>query len=119
MRVFQVTLTREMNCTIAAENEAELEKALENLDTWDFDDWNPPDWEWSIYDPLKRVLTSKDAERFPNHLKKPDMAVKDEEILSIEDVGATKVMDQVEVTIREHKQKILLAEVQARLPGID
>lgn len=117
MRIYNVTLTRELQCTIAAENEQELEKALENAQ-YDIDDWNPSDWEWTVYDPLKQVRVVGDLNRYPDSPREPVMVVDRGAVVSIEDVGVAEIMEKVEATIRAHKAKIALDAVQMKIPGI-
>lgn len=85
MPVFHVTLTKEMDVTILADTEADLEAALEeeNIDSY----WDPPEWTWEIYNPLKAV---KQAAKVPKEVGKFDMAVVDGRILSADERGDLK-----------------------------
>lgn len=117
MRIFNVTLTREMQCTIAAENEAELIKALKDA-RYDFDDWDPPEWDWSIHDPLTQIRSTKDLPRMKMEPQEPDMGVDDRgEIKAIEDLPET-LMDEVRATLLDHQRKIVQEELQVKLPGM-
>ena len=118
MRIYEVTLTRTMTCTIAAENEVELEAALEDAQ-YDFDDWNPPDWAWTVFDPLKALKKPEDLDRLPKVQKKPDMGVDDRgEILAFSDLDEAAVMEEIEATVREVKLKVGMSDRQGMLPGI-
>ena len=119
MRIYHVTLTREMNCTIAAENEAELQKALADA-SYDFDDWNPPDWEWTVFDPLKAIKKPEDLERLPKWQEKPDMGVDDRgEIRAFSDLDEAATMEKIEATVREVKLTVGMSDRQGKLPGVE
>jgi hypothetical protein len=117
MRIYNVTLTRELQCTIAAENEQDLEKALQDAQ-YEIDDWNPSDWEWTVYDPLKQVKTVGDLNRYPDSPKEPDMVVDRGTVLALDDVDVAEVIEKIEETIRAHKAKIAFDAVQMKIPGI-
>lgn len=119
MRIYHVTLTREMTCTIAAENEAELEAALKEA-AYDFDDWNPPEWEWTVFDPLSRVKKPEDLERLPKWQAKPDMGVDDRgEIRAFSDLDGAATMEKIEATVREVKATVGMSDRQGKLPGVE
>ena len=119
MRIYHVTLTREFNCTIAAENEAELEAALEKA-KYDFDDWDPPEWEWSVFDPLKTLKKPKDIERLPKWQTPPNMGVDDRgEIVAFSDLDEAETMAKIEETTREVKLAVGMSELQKKLPGVE
>lgn len=119
MRIYHVTLTREMHCTIAAENEAELQKALADA-SYDFDDWNPPDWEWSVFDPLSTIERVADLERLPTEQKRPHMGVDDRgEIVAFSDLDEAETMAKIEETVRAVKLRVGMAEVQGKIPGVE
>lgn len=115
MRIFNVTLTRTMDVTIAASDEAELELALENS-RYDFEDWNPPEWEWDAEDHLSQIKTEEDLDKYPDEPPMPHMGVCKKRVLASED--CPDIMAEIEATIRNHKQAIVLHSRQMKLPGV-
>ena len=113
-RIFHVTLRREMECTVVAESEEELEIALGNAD---IEDWDVPDWEWDITDPTKLLRTTKDLDRLPDDPDAPDMGVVKSEVLAFSDVKAEvpDILDQVASDTRAIKQRITLEEINGNL----
>lgn len=113
-RIFHVTLRREMECTIVAESEAELDAALTKAD---LDDWDPPDWEWDITDPTKLLRTTKDLDRLPDEPDAPDMGVIKREVLAFSDVEAEvpDILEQISNETKALKQRITLEEINGNL----
>lgn len=114
MRVFRVRLFREMDLTIAAESEKELEEALREA-RYDFDDWNPPTWDWTVTDPLGRCRTMAEVDRI--RVEEPDMGVVKGEIRAHEDCD-DDLMERIEATVKETQRKIYVEALQVKLPGV-
>jgi hypothetical protein len=120
MRIFHVTISREFDCTIAAESEENLDSALQEY-SYEFEDWSDAKWMWVIHDPLEKVRTSKHFSLVDDEPHGPDMAVLDEEILCLNDATDrdNELMEKIRETIRQHKRKIAQNELQEKLPGIE
>jgi hypothetical protein len=110
-RVFHVTATKEMDFTILAESREEVLAALEKVEH-EVDDWDPPDWDFSAYDPLGRT------KKIPEKLFKFDMVVLEGEIRSAEEtyMGADKKIAEMR-DAAEKELEALRAEKAPLLPG--
>ena len=119
MRIYNVVISRELDCTIAAESEEALDLALNDY-SYEFEDWGDSQWVWTIHDPLTRVKSSRHFSYVDDEPNQPDMALLDGEILNMCDaISRDKdLMDKVSEVIRAHKRKIAQDENQAKLPGI-
>jgi len=82
-RIYQVTFTREFECSIVAESKEELARALKDQEH-EFDEWAGADagWDTHVIDPYRH---SKSASEIPKVFKAPDMGVLDGECVNILD----------------------------------
>jgi len=120
MRIFHVTISREFDCTIAAESEENLDSALQEY-SYEFEDWSDRPWTWVIRDPFDRVRSSKQFRLIGDEPEQPDMALIQEDILCFSDAEDRdeELMGKIRETIRAHKRKITQDELQEKLPGIE
>jgi hypothetical protein len=121
LRVFNVTLTKDFDVTVLAESEEEVEALLENCQREIDRDWNPPDWTFSVHDPLKRI---KSADKVPKQLPFFDMVVVDGELLSAYETGSLKekiesIKVEAQRQLDEYATRLALDKVQCKLPGIE
>jgi hypothetical protein len=115
-RIFHVTFTKEFETTIVAEDENEVQGALDKC--LDFDDWCDTEWDFSISDPLS---WHKNPENVPRKFNEPDMGIDAGEAVNIYDYQKTHpdYMEKVEADAAEHARKLHEAKTQAKIPGTE
>jgi hypothetical protein len=116
-RIFHVTFTREFQCSIVAESEAELDAALESQDH-EFDEWADQDkWEYQITDHLRMVKQIGQPSMIPKEFKEPDMGVEDGECVNIYDYAKSHpgYLDLVNAEATEVARQITLDKLTPKL----
>jgi hypothetical protein len=118
MRIYRVTFTRTMTVTIAAESEADLERAL---DVTDPDDWEMPQWERHVEDLIARSVVPADPQAEPKPVvATPDLGVAHDEIVAFDDLDdPDATMKQIEETLQAHRWSEWIKARQGTLPGIE
>jgi len=117
-RVFHVSLQRTFDCTIVADTKEELEEALGSLSSYDFDEWDLPEWTWTIRDPLEN-LNVKNLDSIPDSpSKSPTMGVLGGEILNFSDVLARKpdIREELTEEVKAVKRRVTVDELNLSLP---
>ena len=117
-RVFHITLTKTFDCTILADSEKDIEQALEENEDEIDRDWNPPNWEWTINDPLKMIKNS--VRRVPSEVGDFDMVVLNGELFSAQESGQTKLAidaarEQAQKDLDELRLKLGVGETNLKL----
>jgi hypothetical protein len=119
-RVFHVTLTKQMDFNILADDECELEDELVALSNEIDREWNPPDWEVDVHDPLAHIKTS---EKLPKQISKIDMVMIEDQIYCHYEGGdIQKDIDEMETEAQKELDDLRMSlgvkETTSSLPGV-
>jgi len=115
-RIFNVTFTREFQCSIVADSKEELDAALKNQ-SHEFEEWTDDEWEYQITDYLNMVKKMGQPDLIPKTFKEPDMGVEEGECLNILDYAKKhpNYLDRVNAEATEVARQITLDKVTPRL----
>jgi hypothetical protein len=117
-RVYHVILTKEFDVTILADSIEEVEVVLDDCQYEIDHDWDPPDWQIHVADPLAHITKSVNL---PKAVSKFDMAIINGNLLSADEIGFNKqkineFAEKAEEELSKLRFKLGMEETQVKLP---